>query len=50
MPETAVHKDDRFIFWQHNIGFSGQFGIVHTIPKAPRKKGFAQCQFGFGIF
>jgi hypothetical protein len=49
MPETAVQENYSFVFRQNNIGFSGQLWNIHAIPKAPYKKGFAQCQFGFCI-
>jgi hypothetical protein len=40
MPETTMYKNYCFVFWQDDIGFAGQFRIIHTIPEAPCKKSF----------
>ena len=42
MPKTAVHKDDRAVFTQHQIRMTGQTWMVELIAEAPAKRNFPQ--------
>ena len=32
MPEAAMHEDDRFVFWKHDVRFAGQVFTVKAEP------------------
>lgn len=32
MPEAAMDKDDRPVFWKHDVRFSGEFLVVEPEP------------------
>ena len=49
MSETAVHKDDRTVFTQHQIRMTGQTWMVEPIAEAPAEKEFPHQYFGFGV-
>jgi hypothetical protein len=49
VPEATVDKDDRFVFWQYNIGLAWQCFYVKTVTKTCGKKKFPDAHFGFGI-
>ena len=40
MPETAVHKDHRTVFTQHQIRMTGQTWMVEPIAEASAEKEF----------
>ena len=50
VPEAAVNKDYCFIFWQYQVGRSREMFSVHTIAKASCMQGFADQEFGRGVF
>ena len=49
MPKTAVHKDDRAVFTQHQIWVTGQTWMVEPIAEAPTKKEFPHQYFRLGV-
>ena len=50
MPETSIHKNDGFIFWQHNVRRTGKPLIVFSIAKSLRKQIFAYHVLRFCVF
>ena len=50
MPETAVHKNDRAVFTQHQIRMTGQTWMVEPIAEATTKQELSHYHFGFSVF
>ena len=49
VPKTAVNKDSRFVFGQHDIGCAGKFAVTDTEAQAFGKKEFSHQHLGFGV-
>lgn len=49
MPETAVYKDDGFVFGQHNVGMAGQLFIMQSVTVALCMEELPHQQLGFGV-
>jgi hypothetical protein len=50
MPETAVHKDYSFIFWQHNVRSARQFAYMQSKAKTCSMQKGANGDFRFCVF
>lgn len=50
MPVAAVDEDNRVVFTQDKVGFSGQVFYVETITESIGVQVFAQPEFRFGVF
>lgn len=49
VPEAAVHKNHGFVFWENNVGFSGQLFNIQPVPKPIGKKEFPRQHFRLGV-
>lgn len=49
MPEATMNEDDRFIFWQHQVGLAGQGFIVQFVPEALSMQKLPHQHFRFGV-
>ena len=49
VPETTIDKDNRPILPQHDIGMTGQTGMVQPVPESSRKQIFSDYHFRLGI-
>jgi len=50
MPEAAVHKDDRPVFWEDDIRLARKIFCVEAIAEASSMQTVAYDQFRFRIF
>ncbi len=49
MPETPVDKDDRIIFWQDQVRFTGKTFVVKPVTESFSEKRFSYHQLWLGV-
>jgi len=49
MPETAVHRDYRFMFWKNDIRLAGQIAVVDSKAEASAMKFRTDQTLGPGV-